>query len=152
MSCTKDIILKYLKNDKMFLSTITMSGLTGVFNYNINARTDAFIHNALNRNDESFSTESLRYVTDGKYLTQFKNKIDETKFIMILNYNWSYYRAHYGDDYQLVLPVTKEYVLREFISIWMMSNFDSVQDLIIDFVHNVSTCTAHLTWHSCITG
>ena len=133
MSSTKDIILKYLKNDKTVLSAITPEP-TGVLNYNINSITDAFIHNALNKNDESFSTESLRYVTDGVYLTQFKNNIDETDFIMILNYNWIYYRTYYGDDYQMDLPITKEYVLREFISIWTIFNYDCIKELITDFI------------------
>ena len=122
----KALIVEYLKNDDgLFFNTAIELNKENTQFYIGDVMTAVFVNNVFLT---TFSTDE----THNKYLTQLKNKINETDLIMILNYNWNHYRTHYEADYQIVLPITKEYIVKEFMSIWAINNHECIRELMQD--------------------
>jgi hypothetical protein len=122
----KALIVEYLStsqdndDDDLFFNTATEVFYIG------DVMTAVFVNNV-------FLTDSTDE-THNTYLTQLKNKINETDLIMILNYNWNHYRTHYAADYQIVLPIIKEYIVKEFMSIWAINNHECIRELMQDYI------------------
>jgi len=125
----KALIVEYLStsqdnDDDLFFNTATEVEKENTQFYIGDVMTAVFVNNVFLTADE----------THNIYLTQLKNKINETDLIMILNYNWNHYRTHYAADYQIVLPITKEYIVKEFMSIWAINNHECIRELMQDYI------------------
>jgi len=121
----KEKIIICLINDSKFLNTLEAINIR-----NMDAFVEEFIQKAFNNYDETFSTRGIIYITECKYLTEFIKIIDETDFIIILNYNLNYYRHNYGVEYQLELPITKDSVAKDFLLLWSFTNRECIKELI----------------------